>query len=229
MRIHSRAATNSAPRSAMRPTRSMVFSCTFSWRFLRIGVRRGRRSFIGGVMDAMPTTLQIAFSAPRMEPNTSGYSSPRYSYRTTPRWPMSCSSPHERITVAMRDTRSAACCRTFALLLFRRHLMVPAICGRYGLHRPPSAFTTVPKPLSSTSCSSVVCSWNAYRMPSMSSSSSRWSMSAVPSSSITFWTVSITMRRYCSLSSFRSSTMRLTISAHPTLREISTVVSTSAL
>ena len=28
MRIHSRAGTNSAPLSAMRPTRSMQFSCT---------------------------------------------------------------------------------------------------------------------------------------------------------------------------------------------------------
>jgi len=30
MRIHSRADTNSAPRSAIRPTRSIQFSCTFS-------------------------------------------------------------------------------------------------------------------------------------------------------------------------------------------------------
>ena len=32
----------------------------------------------------MPMTLTMDLRAPRMEPSTSGYSSPRYSYRTTP-------------------------------------------------------------------------------------------------------------------------------------------------
>ena len=51
IRIHSRFGTISAPRSAMRPTRSMQFSCTFSCRFLRMGVRRGRRSLMGGFIS----------------------------------------------------------------------------------------------------------------------------------------------------------------------------------
>mmetsp|Transcript_31631 Transcript_31631/g.101139 ORF Transcript_31631/g.101139 Transcript_31631/m.101139 type:complete len:237 (+) Transcript_31631:893-1603(+) len=228
MRIHSRAETYSAPRSAMRPTRSMQFSCTTSWRFLRMGVRRGSRSLIGGVILVMPITLTIALSAPRMEPSTSGYSSPRYSYSTTPRWPISCSSLHARITTATREMRSAACCRTFALLLFSRHLMVPQICGRYGLVRDPSAETMVPKPLSITAVSSLVCSWKAYRMPSTSCSSSRWSMSAAERDEMTFSTVSITILRYGSDSSLRSSTMRVTISEAPTFLASSSVVSTSA-
>mmetsp|Transcript_15794 Transcript_15794/g.40406 ORF Transcript_15794/g.40406 Transcript_15794/m.40406 type:complete len:262 (-) Transcript_15794:1009-1794(-) len=161
MRIHSRADTNSAPRSAMRPTRSMQFSCTFSCRFFRMGVRRGSRSLIGGVMRVMPMTFTMALRAPRMEPSTSGYSSPRYSYSTTPRWPMSRSSWHACITTAMRAIKSAACCRTFADLLFRRHLMVPHICGRYAFTRVDSAFTTVPNPFSITAVSSLACSWKA--------------------------------------------------------------------
>mmetsp|Transcript_43295 Transcript_43295/g.113772 ORF Transcript_43295/g.113772 Transcript_43295/m.113772 type:complete len:330 (-) Transcript_43295:1444-2433(-) len=227
MRIHSRAETNSAPRSAMRPTRSMQFSCTTSCRFLRIGERRGSRSLMGGVIFAMPITLTIALSAPRIEPSTSGYSSPRYSYSTTPRWPMSCSSPHVRITTAMRDTRSAACCRTLADLLLSRHLIVPQICGRYGFVRPPSAFTMVPKPLSMTAVSSPVCSWKEKRMPSTSCSSSLWSMSAAERLEMTFSIVSMTILRYGSDSSLRSSTMRVTISEAPTLLASSSVVSTS--
>lgn len=47
--------------------------------FLRIGVSLGSRSLIGGVILVMPITLTIDLRAPRIEPNTSGYSSPRYS------------------------------------------------------------------------------------------------------------------------------------------------------
>ena len=47
-RIHSLAGTPSAARSAMRPTRSTQVSWTRSWRFFRIGVRRGSRSRTGG-------------------------------------------------------------------------------------------------------------------------------------------------------------------------------------
>ena len=72
----------------------MQFSWTFSWRFFRIGVSLGRRSLIGGVMRFIPITLTTLLSAPRMLPSTSGYSSPRYSYRTTPRCPSSFSSSH---------------------------------------------------------------------------------------------------------------------------------------
>lgn len=60
MRIHSRAGTNSAPRSAMRPTRSMQFSCTFSCLFFRIGVSRGSRSLMGGVIFGIPITFTMA-------------------------------------------------------------------------------------------------------------------------------------------------------------------------
>lgn len=57
--------------------------------FLRIGVRRGRRSLMGGVILVIPITLTMPFRAPRILPSTSGYSSPRYSYNTTPKWPIS--------------------------------------------------------------------------------------------------------------------------------------------
>jgi len=132
------------------------------------------------------------------------------------------------MTTAIRDIRSAACWRTLADLLLSRHRMVPQICGRYGFTRFPSWFTIVPKPLSITT-SSVVCSWNAYRIPSISCSSRRESMSAAPRFPMIFSMVSITILRYCSFSSFRSSTTRLMISEAPTLLAISTVVSTSCL
>mmetsp|Transcript_13166 Transcript_13166/g.43975 ORF Transcript_13166/g.43975 Transcript_13166/m.43975 type:complete len:230 (+) Transcript_13166:859-1548(+) len=229
MRIHSRAATNSAPRSAMRPTRSMQFSWTFSCRFFRMGVSRGKRSLMGGVILDMPMTLTMAFNAPRMLPKTSGYSSPKYSYKTTPKCPMSWSSPHVFITTAILEIRSAACMRTLAALLFKRHLIVPQIWGRYGLVRRPNAFTTTPNPESMASVSSEACSWKAYRMPSMSCSSRRSSISAAPKSCTTFSIVSMTMRRYGSDSSFKSSQMRWITSAAPTLLAISTVVSTTCL
>ena len=38
-----------------------------------------------------PMEVVLTFSPPRMLPRTSGYSSPRYSYSTTPRWPSSFS------------------------------------------------------------------------------------------------------------------------------------------
>mmetsp|Transcript_505 Transcript_505/g.1403 ORF Transcript_505/g.1403 Transcript_505/m.1403 type:complete len:228 (-) Transcript_505:254-937(-) len=127
MRIHSLAGMCSEPRSAMRPIRSISVSCTFSCRFRRIGVRRGRRSLIGGVILLMPMFDTIAVSAPRMLASTSGYSSPRYSYRTTPRCPMSPSSPQSLSTGAICAMRSAACCLVRADLWFRRHLIVPQI------------------------------------------------------------------------------------------------------
>lgn len=40
--------------SAILPTRSIQFSCTFSCLFFKIGVRRGSRSLIGGVILCMP-------------------------------------------------------------------------------------------------------------------------------------------------------------------------------
>ena len=142
---------------------------------------------------------------------------------------MSCSSSQIFITLAILLMRSAACCRTSALLLLSRHLMVPQIWGRYGLDLLPSDDTTVPNPVSMTLPSSAVCSWNAYRIPSMRSSSSLASTSAVPNFSMTFVIVSITMRLYGSDSSLRSSTTRPMISLAPTLSAISSVVSTSWL
>ena len=175
----------------------------------------------------IPTTATIAFRAPKMLPRTSGNSSPRYSYRTTPRWPMSCSSSHVFITAAILEIRSAACCRTSADLLFRRHLIVPHTWGRYGFALLPKATTTVPNASSMTSFSSPVCSWNANRIPSTRSSSRRASTSAAPSFSMTRVIVSATMRRYGSDSSFRSSTILEMTSELPTLTASSRVVSTS--
>ncbi|PON95286.1 hypothetical protein TorRG33x02_088080, partial [Trema orientale] len=77
--IHSLAGTNSAPRSAIRPTRSIQFSWTFSCLFFKIGVNLGSKSLIGGVIFVIPITLTIAFTAPKIDPRTSGYSSPKYS------------------------------------------------------------------------------------------------------------------------------------------------------
>ncbi len=180
MRIHSRGDTMSAPRSAMRPTRSMQFSCTFSCRFFRMGVNLGSRSLIGGCMFVIPMTFTMDFKPDSRLPSTSGYSSPRHSYSTVPRWPSFCSSPHVFMTTAMRAIRSAACMRTFALRLFNRHLIVPQICGRYGLTRRPNALTTTPKPEMMELPSSPVCSWNAYKMPSFKASSRRLSTSDAP-------------------------------------------------
>ena len=61
------------------------------------------------------------------------------------------------MTTAMRAMRSAACWRILALLLLRRHLMVPQIWGRYGLARIFRLLTTVPKPFSITLASSLTC------------------------------------------------------------------------
>jgi len=54
------------------------------------------------------------------------------------------------MTTAILEMRSAACWRTLADLLFKRHRMVPQICGRYALTRLPRALTTVPNPFSIT-------------------------------------------------------------------------------
>ena len=44
MRIHSRAGTYSAPLSAMRPTRSMQFSCTWIWQKNRLSAKPRQRA-----------------------------------------------------------------------------------------------------------------------------------------------------------------------------------------
>src|SRR3569833_2891122 len=82
--IHSLADTKEAPLSAILPIRSSRFSWTFGCLFLSIGVNLGRRALIGGVILDIPTVITIALRAWRILANTSGYSSPRYSLRTTP-------------------------------------------------------------------------------------------------------------------------------------------------
>ena len=54
------------------------------------------------------------------------------------------SSPHVFIDGAMRAIRSAACIRTLALRLLRRHLIADVISSMYGFARMPSIFSTVP-------------------------------------------------------------------------------------
>ena len=63
----------------------------------------------------MPMTLTMLLSAPRMEPSTSGYSSPRYSYSTTPRWPSSFSSSH---ACAARLASKHICCIILGIRAF---------------------------------------------------------------------------------------------------------------
>ena len=226
MRLHSFAGTNSEPRSAMRPTRSMQFSCTFSWRLRRMGVRRGSRSRIGGSISSMPITFTMLFSAPRILPSTSGYSSPKYSYSTLPMFFSAFSSPHCFSDGAMRAIRSAACMRTLALRPPRRHLILSVISLMYGLARTPSIFSTVPKQFTTAEASSPACSWKAKSRPSMSCSSSRVSKSEVPSSPITSRMLFSTMYRNHSFSSFMHGTSRWITSCAPTRCAISFVVST---
>jgi hypothetical protein len=65
-----------------------------------MGVSRGNKSFIGGLILGMPMTFTIAFNAPKTEPKTSGYSSPNYSYKIIPSLLIKPSSPHVFITKA---------------------------------------------------------------------------------------------------------------------------------
>lgn len=59
--IHSLAGTNSAPRSAIRPMRLMVASCTFSCLFRRIGVMRGTiiSKFILGLTEILDGGIHL--------------------------------------------------------------------------------------------------------------------------------------------------------------------------
>ena len=90
--IHSLGDTCSGPRSAILPTRSIQFSYTFSCLFLRIGVNLGNKSLMGGLILFIPITLTIAFNPPKIEPNTSGYSSPKHSNNNCPNLPNLTSS-----------------------------------------------------------------------------------------------------------------------------------------
>ena len=120
MRIHSRGDTMSAPRSAIRPTRSIQFSCTFSCRFFRIGVNRGSKSLIGGCMFVMPMTLTMDLRPHKMLPSTSAMQGTTQTRRQ--RWThRSSNKPLQRAHTPTRpsvvthlgtplpDTRTARC------------------------------------------------------------------------------------------------------------------------
>lgn len=66
--IHYFGETYYEPLSAILPTSYMQFYCTFSFLFFNIGVSLGRRSLIGGVILAIPTSTTIYFNAPRILP-----------------------------------------------------------------------------------------------------------------------------------------------------------------
>jgi len=133
-----------------------------------MGVSLGRRSLMGGVILAMPTSITMLFNAPKILPNTSGYSSLRHSLRFNPNLPNLPSSPQMRMDFAIFETRSAACCLIRMFLWLSLQWIVPTICTKYGLARSPSALITAPNP-SKIVESSVVCSWNAARTQSTSS------------------------------------------------------------
>lgn len=119
--IHSLGDTCSGPRSAMRPTRSMQFSCTFSWRFFRMGVNLGRRSLMGGYILFIPMTFTMPLRPPKIDPSTSGYSSPKHSYKIWPNRDKRVSSWHTLIQGPTLAMKSAAYCLPLADLLFNRH------------------------------------------------------------------------------------------------------------
>lgn len=154
--IHSLGDTSSDPLSAILPTNSIQFYCTFSFLFFKIGVNLGSRSLIGGVIFAIPTSITIYLRAPKMLPSTSGYSSRKLSFKFSPSLPNLVSSPHIFIQWAILETRSAACCLIRILLLLSLQLIVPTICTKYGFARRPKAFTIAANPFKTTA-SSLVC------------------------------------------------------------------------
>ena len=125
--IHYFGDTSSAPLSAILPTSSIQFYCTFSFLFLRMGVRLGSKSLIGGVILAIPIYITIAFRAPKILPKTSGYSSLRHSLRFNPSLPNLDYSPQTFIEWAILTTRSAACCLILMLLWLSLQWIVPTI------------------------------------------------------------------------------------------------------
>lgn len=128
--IHYLGDTSYEPLSAILPTNSIQFYCTFSFLFFRMGVSRGNKSLIGGVILAMPTSITISFRAPKILPNTSGYSSLKLSFRFSPSRPSLVYSPHIFMQWAILETRSAACCLIRMLLLLSLQFMVPTICTK---------------------------------------------------------------------------------------------------
>ena len=166
--IHYLGETSSAPLSAILPTSSIQFSWTFSFLFFNIGVNLGNRSFIGGVILAIPISITILFNAPRILPNTSGYSSRRHSFKFKPNLPNLAYSPQIFIEWAILTTRSAACCLILILLWLSLQWIVPTICTKYGLALIPIALTIAPNPFRMI-LSSVFCSWKAAKTQSISS------------------------------------------------------------
>lgn len=92
--IHYLGETSYDPLSAILPTNSIQFYCTFSFLFFRIGVNLGNKSLMGGVILVIPTSITISFRAPKMEPKTSGYYYLRHSFKFNPSLPNLVSSPH---------------------------------------------------------------------------------------------------------------------------------------
>ena len=120
----------------------------------------------------MPSTDATERSAPSTEPRTSGYSSPRHSKRTEPKWVRRPISPVTRITGATRSHRSAACMRASGDAMLSRCLTLEATWLMYGRARGPRARIAVEKPSSTPSASrcsrrvalevaAAPCEWNA--------------------------------------------------------------------
>jgi len=139
IRIHSFSLTCRAPRSAIRPTRSIAASCTRSFWFRRMGVTAATSSPTGGCIASIPTTDTTPRSPTSTDASASGYSSPRHSNSTDPRCASISSSPHDRITGATSATSSATCARAADDLWSSRHLITAAIWCSYGRARRPSA------------------------------------------------------------------------------------------
>lgn len=57
-----------------------------------MGVNLGNKSLIGGDILFIPITLTIAFNPPKIDPKTSGYSSPKHSNNNYPNLPNLASS-----------------------------------------------------------------------------------------------------------------------------------------
>eukprot|EP00835_Amoeboradix_gromovi_P000737 NODE_27_length_33950_cov_0.349739.p16 type:complete len:140 gc:universal NODE_27_length_33950_cov_0.349739:10726-11145(+) len=117
----------------MYPTRDMQFSCTCSCLFLNIGVSLGNRSLIGGVIVSIPMATTTLFSPAIMLARVSGYSSPRYSYKTTPRLFSCFNSLQSFNTIVILDINSAVNCLTLGVFEFSLNNMVLIICSIYGL------------------------------------------------------------------------------------------------
>lgn len=80
-----------------------------------------------GFILFIPITLTMAFNPPRIDPNTSGYSSPRHSYNYYPNLPSLTSSWQFFIQIAILLIRSDAYYLTLGDLFYSLHWMTPDI------------------------------------------------------------------------------------------------------